>query len=40
MKKALYTKDELYNLLKNGAILDELLEMSDGQESKTSVLQL
>lgn len=32
MKKALYTKDELYNLLKNGAILDELLDMSDGQE--------
>ena len=27
-----YTKDELYNLLKNGAILDELLDMSDGQE--------
>ena len=32
MKKDLYTKDELYNLLKKGAILDELLDMSDGQE--------
>ena len=32
MKKTLYTKDELYSLLKNGAILDALLEMSDGQE--------
>ena len=32
MKKTLYTKDELYQLLKDGAILDDLLDMSDGQE--------